>query len=163
MIHGDYYRRNAQANEHRRPVLLQAWYANFADVVFNEVILNPKYGPRNRAINNNIGHLGAHDILHDNVDCLRISSSYFVPISSATSRDQVKRQILGLLDNVINLRNVGTHNKIEDSNLLRVMLYDMISFCDLLLKHDMETERCIDFMVQCQSELANMTLRNRLY
>jgi hypothetical protein len=87
MIHGDYYRMNAQANEHRRPVLLQAWYAEFADVVFNEVILNPMYGPRNAAIHRDIDYLGAHDILNDNVDCLRNSSSYFVLIQSAISRN----------------------------------------------------------------------------
>jgi hypothetical protein len=56
--------------------LLQAWLAEFVDMVFHEVILNPIYGSVAGDAGNNASTLyhgiqnkGAIDILKENVDC----------------------------------------------------------------------------------------------
>jgi hypothetical protein len=138
MIHGDYYRTNAKANEHRRPVLLQAWLAEFADVVFHEVILNPIYGSaagdgHNAALYHGIQNKGAIDILKENVDCLASTSSYFVSVRSADNRKRVQEACARILKQVWGKRNVFTHQRITNSDFLRDMLGRMIDFCHLFL------------------------------
>jgi hypothetical protein len=168
MIHGDYYRTSAKANEHRRPVLLQAWLAEFADVVFHEVILNPIYGSaagdgHNAALYHGIQNKGAIDILKENVDCLASTSSYFVSVRSADNRKRVQEACARILRQVWGKRNVFTHQRITNSDFLRDMLGRMIDFCHLLFNHEMDTDRSNAFQSQCEKELVNMDVENHLY
>lgn len=129
-------------------------------MVFNEVILNLRYGPHNAASCRSVHNLGAFDILKENVERLESTSSYFVSVRPATIQSQLKYDCVKILRNVLEKRNKGTHEKIHNSDLLKNMLNQMISFCDLLWTHHVDTERSNDFMWQCELELANMNDEN---
>jgi hypothetical protein len=164
MIHGDYYRREDKANEHRRPVLVQAWLAEFVDVISNEVLFNGEYGTsRNTNLYETIQKLGAVDILKKNIDQLHSYPTYFVKIKNAEKRKEAQTEFVKILHAVRKQRNDGTHQKIDNSDFLKAMLDQMIQFCQLLLDHKMGTRISNDFMDQCISELAYMNDENHLY
>jgi hypothetical protein len=164
MIHGDYYRTSAKANEHRRPVLVQAWLAEFVDVISNQVLFNGEYGTaRDSDLYDDIQKLGAVEILKKNIDQLESYSTYFVKIKKAEKRKEAQTKFVNILYAVKEQRNEGTHKKIENSDFLSAMLDQMIQFCQLLLDHKMGTRISNHFMDQCISELKNMNDENHLY
>jgi hypothetical protein len=130
MIHGDYYRTSAKANEHRRPVLVQAWLAEFVDVISNEVLFNGEHGTaRTTYLYETIQKLGAVEILKENIYQLNKYSTYFAKIKKADKRKEVQKEFVNILYAVKEQRNDGTHKKIDNSNFLRAMLDQMIKFC----------------------------------
>lgn len=159
IIHGHYYRTNADANEHRRPILLQAWYTEFVDVFINEVIRNPKYGITAAQFNDY--NLGAHDIFKKYLNYLNRNRCFFVSVRGARLQSQVKTKCNSILKDVKGQRNTGTHEKIRHPDLLSDMLRKMIEFCDLLLQYNLHTQQSNDFKTKCELELANMG--NQLY
>ena len=55
LINGEHW----HSNEKRRPVLLQAWYAQFADILLTEILGNPIFGTQPSF--GTIQEKGAHD------------------------------------------------------------------------------------------------------
>ncbi len=160
MIHGDYYRTNNKANEHRRPILVQAWFAEFVDMVTNEVLLNKNYQSpkiKNATVYAYIKKFGAFEIFKKNVGFLKNTKTYFVRVRPADNQKLVQDQFVDILNDVKEKRNKGTHQKI-DKDFLREMLERMIDFCKLLKTYRMETEKSELFQAQCQSEVANIEI-----
>ncbi len=141
LINGNYW----QSNEKRRPIVLQAWYAEFVDYLLDH--LRNKF-PNDKTIQD-LENQGAHDILkwvH------RYSKSLFpVPLISHSSIQRA----LGV---VRYRRNDGTHKKIKDLKWMKQMLRGMIKFCE---SSGIQEEKLLTFKKNCQRELNQ--LRSPLY
>ncbi len=138
LINGDYW----QSNEKRRPIFLQAWYAEFADYLLDH--LTKKFP--NDQETQDLENQGAHDIL---VYVHRWSRTYF-PTLSKTQHKKAKNAL-----NVVRIkRNFGTHNKIRDLAWLEEMLWGMIEFCKL---SGIQEEKLQKFKNNCERELYQLS------
>ena len=142
------------SNEKRRPVLLQAWYAQFADILLTEILGNPIFGTQPSF--GTIQEKGAHDILR----FLELRKSYFC-MCDASEWETVKVA----LGNVRKVRNKGTHTKIQNSDALKEILSFMREFCNLLLIYGTPffTKKTIDFHQQCKDEIESMQAHGDIY
>lgn len=142
LIHGDYW----QSNEKRRPIVLQAWYAQFVDYLLD--YLRKKF-PNDEKIQD-LENQGAHDIL---VRVHNWCRTFFPSLSTANYKKANKA-----LRVVRCRRNDGTHNKIQDLEWLKEMLLGMIEFCEL---SGIQEDNLLTFKKNCQRELKQ--LRSPLY
>jgi hypothetical protein len=123
-----------QPSESRRPILLQAWYTEFASVLLDQL---DHYFP---GVINDVRNLGAHDIIkHVHFNCV----PYLAELS--TENKNLAKEALKL---VRKKRNDGTHQKIPDSGLLMAMFGHMVEFCDLSGIQGLQT-----FKRECEKEL----------
>jgi hypothetical protein len=134
-INRDYWR----TSERRRPILMQAWYAEFVAVLLDHLINS---FPDNISESDivEVSKRGAHDILiyiHFN----------FIPLLTKLCRanQDLANQAL---EKVKRDRNVGTHQNINNSGLLRTMFGHMMEFCDYSGIQGLQT-----FKKQCEKEL----------
>lgn len=150
LINGEHW----HSSEKRRPVLLQAWYAQFADILLTEILGNPIFGTQPSF--GTIQEKGAHDILR----FLELRKSYFC-MCSASEWETVKKA----LENVRKKRNEGTHTKIQSPDSLKQILSFMSYFCNLLLAFQtpFATDKTKDFDKQCQSEMSKMQVHGDIY
>lgn len=159
MIHGNYYRTNDVSNENRRPILLLAWYTEFADVLLK----NTRLG-LTEEIRRELENKGAADIVKQIAGFLRISFSVFTrPWQSTFEERRNRDRIVSTLYLVKGIRNCGTHKKIQNSNWLKEMLEEMIHLCTLLRQLGMENDRSEIFEEECWVQLENLLTFNNLY
>lgn len=159
MIHGNYYRTNDLSNENRRPILLLAWYTEFADVLLK----NTRLG-LTEEIRQQIQHKGATDIVKRIAQFLQITASVFTTARQPNFDERRNRgSFVSTLNLVKAIRNHGTHNKIQNLNLLIEMLEQMIYLCMLLREHGMANDRSIMFEEECWVQLENLITFDYLY
>lgn len=136
------------SNTKRRPILLQAWFAEFADILLKNDSL--RHGGH---IQRNLGEKGAFDILKSIAKNIKYSRSVFTRLGLPEENETDFRNMLfATLQNVKEIRNDGTHKKITDSKLLSDILCEMVNFCDLLFQYGVYTEKSEYFRRQCISE-----------
>jgi hypothetical protein len=125
-----------QPSESRRPILLQAWYTEFASVLLDQL---DHYFPG--VINDvRIRNRGAHDIIKHVL-------LHFIPYLAKLCRanqDLAKKALVRVKQD----RNVGTHQKIRNSGLLKNMFGHMVEFCDFSGIQGLQT-----FKRECEQEL----------
>jgi hypothetical protein len=144
LINGFYW----QSNEKRRPIVLQAWYAQFADYLLDHL--------RNKFPNDeetqDLENKGAHEIL---VYVHNWSRTFFPSLSTANYKKANKA-----LEVVRFRRNDGTHEKIKDLEWLKQMLRGMIKFCE---SSGIQEEKLLTFKRNCQRELKQLRIEPTLY
>jgi hypothetical protein len=144
LINGDYW----QSNEKRRPIVLQAWYAQFADYLLDH--LRNKF-PNHKTIQN-LKNKGAHDVL---VRVHNLSRTVF-PTLSIIKHTKAKKALYVVKEH----RNFGTHEKIKDLEWLKEMLQGMIEFCE---SSGIQEEKLLTFKRNCQRELKQLRIEPTLY
>lgn len=141
-IDRDYWR----TSERRRPILLQAWYTEFVAVLLDHLI----YSFPDDILKSDIlkvRNLGAHDIL-------KYVHFFLIPLLAKLRRanqDLAKQA----LERVKHDRNVGTHQKIHNSGLLKTMFGHMMEFCDLSGIQGLQT-----FKRECKKELDQLNSKD---
>jgi hypothetical protein len=152
LIHRDYYRTNETSNEKRRPILLLAWYTEFADILLG----NSSF----RLTNEDYQHLqqkGATDIVFGMIGLFTTSHSVFAHrnLSDNQARQNCKNFVSALLL-LKKKRNDGVHYKIENSNFLKETLQQMIDICQLLEDFGMSNDQSNMFAEDCNRQLQNL-------
>jgi hypothetical protein len=159
LIHRDYYRTNETSNEKRRPILLLAWYTEFADILLGSVSLE-----LTTKIYQNFQKNGATDIVFDMIGLCQNSSSIFArPGLSDDEQDRNRDDFVSALLLLKQKRNDGLHKKIENSNFLRETLRKMIDFCQLLKDIGFSNYQSNMFAKDCERQLQNMNNPNFEY
>lgn len=150
-----------KTNEALRPILLQAWFSQFADIIKTEVIL--KLGKKNYA---NINSFGAFDIvLHvtpgqffETYFCMATYKVLFkdvlLPPKEISSKIEEMKNIICA---VKSCRNQGTH-KSTTPDLLKQILKNMSEFCKKL-----KSARAQEFTGDCEAELKSMAENPAIY
>ena len=131
LIHGECYRTSDTANEKRRPILMLAWYTEFADILLGNASLG--------LTNENYQQLkqkGATDIVTSIAQFLQISgtSVFGRPMQSANDNRKNCGSLVSALRDLKEKRNHGIHKKIGHSHYLEEILVLMIEFWQLLQK-----------------------------
>ena len=147
-----------KSNVNRRPILLQAWIAEFADILLNEVILCqiPSIRRSNNTdpLVNSLVNKGACDI----VKYLE-NTPTFLQGFTLNERDQAINELKSLRQK----RNDGTHGRIGNSNLLMEILQLMTKFCSSFANRNFATESFNSFVGNCVTEQEHMTTMSHLY
>lgn len=159
MIHGDYYRMNDISNANRRPIMLLAWYTEFADILLRNFRLGITEETRQ-----NLEEKGATDIVYHVIGFFQNTPSVFSrPGQSDYESQQNCDSIVTKLIMVKDIRNHGTHNKIQDSDCLKEMLTCMIDLCQMLKQHGMASNRLRIFEADCEKQLKKFIKFNDLF
>lgn len=158
LINGVYW----QSNENRRPILLQAWFAEFADILFRELISKHSSPVRG---SNQVARSGAFDTLK------HFLIRYDRYLWSLPRTQQIKAR--DVLLNVKLVRNNGTHKKFQNYTWLKEILEFMKESSYLFLQvpkfhldpniDQLIRNRIQDFISGCDKELDNMQTHNNLY
>ncbi len=167
LIHGEYWR----SNENRRPILVQAWVTEFADILLKDIIQKSEFKPNSNKIKkHNIAHKkpdeekpienkGAHDV----VVHLSAYVGNYLGISDA---NKLKNSLI----EVKKVRNIATHERISNCNMLKEMLEAMKQFCQLLGKlenldvsFNPATNRVNHFKQQCETEIERLINNETMY
>lgn len=154
LIHGEYYRTSDASNGNRRPILLLAWFTEFADILLG----NDRLGLTAESYQQ-LKQEGATDIVTKIAQFLQFSgtSVFARPTQSTFDNRQNCGSFVSTLNLVKKLRNHGMHNKINNSNLLEEILKLIIHLCELLREFDMANNRSIIFEAECRRQLDNLT------
>ncbi|XP_046438197.1 uncharacterized protein LOC124189772 [Daphnia pulex] len=159
MIHGDYYRMNDISNANRRPIMLLAWYTEFADILLRNLRLGLAEETRQ-----DLEEKGATDIVKKIAEFLENTPSVFSRPGQSTSEETRNRnRIVNKLKMVKQIRNHGTHNKIQDSYWLEAMLTCMIDLCQMLKQLGMASNRLRIFEADCVEQLKKLRRFNDLF
>jgi hypothetical protein len=161
LIHGEYYRTSDTANEKRRPILMLAWYTEFADILLS----NASLGLTAQSYQN-LKQKGATDIVKGLAVYLKQSLSVFTQFQPHISRDQAEQNrdyFLSALYDLKEKRNYGIHEKIGHSLYLEEILKQMIDFCQLLKNIGMANYQSNMFADECVRQLRNLKNFRHLY
>nr|CAH0113453.1 unnamed protein product [Daphnia galeata] len=158
LIHGEYYRTSDTANEKRRPILMLAWYTEFADILLGNASLGLTAESYQQ-----LKQKGATDIVRKIAQFLQISgiSVFGRPMQSAFDNRKNCGSLVSALRDLKEKRNHGIHKKIRHSHYLEEILVLMIDFCQLLQNFGMANYQSNMFADECRRQLQN--LRNFKY
>lgn len=152
LIHRDYYRKNETSNEKRRPILLLAWYTEFADILLG----NSSFRLTNEHYQS-LQQLGATDIVFAIIGLCYTSYHIFGrPNLSDNQVRQNRDDFVSALKLLKKKRNDGVHYKIQNSNFLKETLQQMIDICQLLEDFGMSNYQSNMFAEDCELQLQNM-------
>lgn len=145
LIRGDYWKLRSA----RRPLFIQAWIAEFADVLKTEIILNRRIFPYPESTVARVNSFGAIDILSYLENHAYITPESVKMLFYRTNYKEMK----DILQNLRNYRNEGTHRAIEDARLLNKILLNLKTFCE---KFQPKYTKGLKFGKQCQKELQSL-------
>lgn len=153
LIRGEHWHSNAN----RRPVLLQAWYAQFADLLLNDVMRHSTYTHQPQL--HDISLKGAHDIV-----VITERTPSLLPLGAKGTPEGI--QVLTALKTVREKRNAGTHDRIQNCNLLEDLLRGMYTFCESIVQFppfQSAANRIQHFAHQCKKELTSISQNKQIY